>query len=189
MRRSAGWCKRFAILGLSENTWIIYTSDNGPWLRFKNHAGSAAPLRDGKGTTFEGGQRVPCIVWAPGRVEAGTSTDAFTSTIDLLPTIAAITETKLPERKIDGVDMTSTFDSDESPRQEMLFYSKRGVLQGIRVGNWKYLEISPGQRRNQPKPKPKKYLFDLANDIGEQTNVLDSNRGSRREIACKDARS
>ncbi len=72
-------------LALADNTYVIYTSDNGPWLPFQHHGGSAGPLRDGKMSTFEGGQRVPCIVWAPGRVPAGTLCDSLASTIDLLP--------------------------------------------------------------------------------------------------------
>lgn len=160
-------------LGLSENTWIIFTTDNGPWLQFKNHGGSADPLRAGKGTTFEGGQRVPCVMWAPGRIPAGTSTDAFTTTMDLLPTIAAIINTELPQRKIDGHDITTTFTSDETPRDEMIFYSKNGPLEGIRKGDWKYLEVTPRKNKRNPNPKTTKYLFDLANDIGEQNNLLE----------------
>jgi arylsulfatase A-like enzyme len=168
-------------LGLSENTYIIYTSDNGPWLRFKNHGGCADPLREGKSTTFEGGQRVPCVMWGPGRIPAGTSTDAFTSTMDLLPTIAAITKSTLPDMKIDGQDISATFTSDATTRDELIYYSPNGFLQGIRKGDWKYLEMTPRRRRNQPKPKTTTYLFNLADDIGEQTNLLDSNP----EIATK----
>ena len=169
-------------LNLSDNTWIIYTSDNGPWLHYKTFAGSAKPLRAGKGTSFEGGQRVPCIMWAPGRIPAGTSTDAFATTMDLLPTIAGITNTELPDgenRKIDGINIASTFKADDSPRDEMVFYSKRGVLEGIRVGDWKYLEIGQGNlHKKNPKDdkkKPKTYLFNLADDIGEAKNLAKSN--------------
>ncbi|MCG8583492.1 MAG: sulfatase, partial [Pirellulales bacterium] len=73
-------------LGLSKNTYIIFTSDNGPWLQFGTHGGSAKPLRKGKGTTYEGGHRVPCVMWAPGRIPAGTTSDKFLTTMDLLPT-------------------------------------------------------------------------------------------------------
>ena len=161
-------------LGLSEKTYIIYTSDNGPWLQFKNHGGSADPLRAGKGTTFEGGQRVPCVMWAPGRIPAGTSTNAFASTMDLLPTIAAITKKPLPETKIDGHDIVSTFTTDATPRDELIYYSSRGDLQGIRSGDFKYLEVTPNKRKNQPKPEAKVYLFNLADDIGEKTNLSES---------------
>lgn len=159
-------------LGLADNTYIIYTSDNGPWLQFGSHGGSALPLRSGKGTTFEGGQRVPCVMWAPGRIPAGTSTNAFTSTLDLLPTIAALTKSQLPTNKIDGKDITSTLTSDRSPRKDMLFYSARGQLQGIREGDWKFLEIPQTNRKNKSS-KTTSYLFNLANDIGEQNNLLD----------------
>ena len=164
-------------LGLAENTWIIYTSDNGPWLRFKNHAGSAGVLRAGKGTTFEGGQRVPCVVWAPGRIEPGSSTNAFTTTMDLLPTIATITETELPETAIDGVDISATFAGDESPREEMLFYSNNGILEGIRAGDWKYLSTAGKQA--------KEYLFNLADDLGETDNLLSSNRAIADKLKAK----
>tara|TARA_R110002073_G_scaffold220878_4_gene381043 strand:+ start:13307 stop:14758 length:1452 start_codon:yes stop_codon:yes gene_type:complete len=165
-------------LDLAEETYIIYTSDNGPWLQFKNHGGTAGPLRDGKGTTFEGGQRVPCVMWGPGRIPAGTSTTAFTSTLDLLPTIAALAGAPLPDsgNTIDGFDISSTFTSDTSPRDELIFYSAHGALEGIRKGDWKYLEKRPRKRSNQKdvSPEPGVFLFNLADDIGEQKNLKDS---------------
>ncbi|MEM7783632.1 MAG: sulfatase [Planctomycetota bacterium] len=159
-------------LNLMDRTYIIYTSDNGPWLPFKNHGGSAKPLRNGKGTTFEGGQRVPCIMAGPG-IAAGTSTSAFTSTMDLLPTIASIIGKPLPDRKIDGFDITSTFTSDETPRDELIFYSSQGNLEGIRKGDWKYLAQKPRRRKNQKAKQPQvsTFLFNLANDIGEQNDL------------------
>lgn len=161
-------------LELSEKTYIIYTTDNGPWLSFRNHGGSADPLRAGKGTTFEGGQRVPCVMWAPGRIPAGTSTSAMASTMDLLPTIAAIVGKPLPPAKVDGYDISSTFTSDETPRDELIYYSANGHLQGLRQGDWKYLEHTPRKRRNQPQPKTTIYLFNLAEDISEQENRLEA---------------
>ena len=173
-------------LKLSDNTYIIYTTDNGPWLQFKNHGGSAGPLRAGKGTTFEGGQRVPCIMWAPGKIPAGSSTNAFTTTMDLLPTIAAITESKLPEnRKIDGFDITSALTSDDSPRNEMVFYSSRGELDGIRVGDWKFLSPSKWNRKKKQVLRPETFLFNLADDIGEQTNLLQSNSEKAGELKAR----
>ena len=92
--------------GLDQNTYVIFTSDNGPWLRFTHHAGKAGPLRDGKGSTFEGGMRVPCVTWAPGRIPANSKSNDIASTIDLLPTIASIAgiepKTKGP---IDGLNL------------------------------------------------------------------------------------
>ena len=156
-------------LKLKEKTWVIFTSDNGPWLKYKNHAGSAEPLRDGKATNFEGGQRVPCIMWAPGRIEPGTSTDAFTTTMDLLPTVAAMTKTELPDRKIDGYDISSTFSGNWSPRSEMIYYSKDGKPEGFRSKRWKFLETSV--RDKSGKNQVKTFLFDLSRDIGEQNNM------------------
>ncbi len=169
--------------GLAEKTVIIYTSDNGPWLRFKNHGGSADPLRDGKGTTFEGGQRVPCVMWGPGRIPAGTSTDAFTSTMDLLPTIAALSGKPLPgANRIDGFDLAPTFVSDDSPRDELVYYSAQGNLEGIRVGDWKYLAQTPRKGPKQKKqPKTQYFLFNLADDLSEQTNLYEQ----KPEVAAK----
>jgi len=170
-------------LGLADNTYIIYTSDNGPWLKFRNHGGKADPLRDGKGTTFEGGQRVPCVMWGPGRIPAGTSTNAFTSTMDLLPTIAALSAAPLPaDLQIDGFDISATFESDDSPRNELVFYASRGMLEGIRLGDWKYLEKNGrAKRKNKPAVEPKKFLFNLSKDIGEQNNLF----AQKPEIAAQ----
>ncbi|MEX1048559.1 MAG: sulfatase [Akkermansiaceae bacterium] len=155
-------------LDLAENTYVIFTSDNGPWLTFKHHGGSAGPLRDGKMSTFEGGQRVPCIIWAPGRIPAGTETNGLASTIDLLPTIAALTKTPLPtDRIIDGVDISPLLTGDaESPRKEFLYYARKRVA-GIRQGDWKLL-VNPGNNKNI-------MLFNLADDLGEKNNLAAEN--------------
>ncbi|MFT5299846.1 MAG: arylsulfatase A [Mariniblastus sp.] len=171
-------------LGLSDNTYIIYTTDNGPWLQFKNHGGSADPLRSGKGTTFEGGQRVPCIMWAPGRIPAGTTTNAMASTMDLLPTIAKLAGTELPNRKIDGSDISKTLSSNETPRNELIFYSSRGDLQGLRQGDWKYLKISNTNRKTK-KTNTQTYLFNLAEDIGEQVNLLEKHPEKAKQLVAR----
>ena len=160
---------------LSANTYVIYTTDNGPWLQFKHHGGSAGPLRAGKGTTFEGGQRVPCLIRGPG-IPAGTVCDQLTSTIDVLPTIAAITGTALPEdKKIDGMDVTGLWEgtADQSPRNEFVHYTSVGKLEGLRQGDWKLLVKQASSRRNQQgeKKPPQMMLFDLKNDLGEQNNL------------------
>lgn len=165
-------------LGLSEKTYIIYTSDNGPWLRFKNHGGSALPLREGKGTTYEGGQRVPCVMWAPGRIPAGTSTDAFTTTMDLMPTIAKITGlTPQPRGTIDGLDISPVVHGGgDSPRNEMVFYSSKGDLHGLRQGDWK-LRIETKRKKNSKAKIPSTTtteLFNLADDISESKNLAES---------------
>jgi arylsulfatase A-like enzyme len=167
-------------LGLSERTYVIYTSDNGPWLQFKNHGGSAGPLREGKGTTFEGGQRVPCVMWGPGRIPADSECGELLGTIDLLPTIAALTNSPLPsDRKIDGLDVSSLLhgDADVSPRDEFLHYTSQGKLEGIRKGDWKLL-VKAKRRPRQPnananaKPiPPETLLFNLKDDLGERNNL------------------
>ncbi len=160
-------------LGLADTTYVIFTTDNGPWLPFKHHGGSAGPLRDGKGTTFEGGQRVPCVMWAPGRIPADTECSALASTIDLLPTIAALTGTPLPAgRAIDGVDISALLSgSADSPRDEFLYYTSHGHIEGIRQGEWKLLVKYP-QRDRAPdaSASPTLMLFNLALDVGENNN-------------------
>lgn len=184
-------------LDLAKETYVIYTSDNGPWLQFKNHGGSAGPLRAGKGTTFEGGQRVPCVVWGPGRVPAGTDCDELVGTIDMLPTIAALTETSLPaDRKIDGMDVSGLLlgSQQESPRDEYLYYTSRGQIEGIRQGNWKLLVKRKSPPRNRPNakvPPPEILLFDLSKDIGEETNLADDHpevvKKLRKRMQARDA--
>ena len=158
-------------LKLADNTYVIYTTDNGPWLPFLHHGGSAGPLRDGKGTSFEGGQRVPYVMRGPG-IPAGTVCDELTGTIDLLPTIAAITGQALPKnRKIDGLDVSGLWKGTEknSPRTEFLYYTSRGDLEGIRSEKWKLLIKKP--RRNPNNKPPQMFLFDLSKDLGEQDNL------------------
>ncbi len=165
-------------LKLVDNTYVIYTTDNGPWLQFRHHGGSAGPLREGKGTTFEGGQRVPCVMRGPG-IPAGTVCDELTGTIDVLPTIAALTGKPLPAtNKIDGLDVSGLWKGTvkESPREEFLHYTSRGAIEGIRSGNWKLLVKKPRVPRRQSGTKtnnkpPQLYLFDLAKDVGEKNNL------------------
>lgn len=90
---------------LENDTIVIFTSDNGPWLSYGNHAGSAGPLREGKGTAWEGGTRVPCLMRWPGQIPAGQVNDRFLMTIDLLPTIAGRVGAALPPLPIDGLDV------------------------------------------------------------------------------------
>jgi arylsulfatase A len=168
-------------LGLAENTYIIFTSDNGPWLQYGNHGGSAKPLRDGKGTNFEGGQRVPCVMWAPGRIPAGTSSNELISTMDLLPTIASLAKSEFPEgRKIDGLDLSSIVTGDApSKRTEFIYYTAQGQLNGIRVGEWKLLLEGKGKKEQGP------YLFNLAKDISEATNLADKHPDKITELKSR----
>jgi arylsulfatase len=124
---------------LADNTLLIFTSDNGPWLLFGNHAGNTAGLREGKGTHWEGGTRVPCIMRWPGVIPAGTVTNNIASNIDILPTVVAVCKAKMPSRKIDGVNILAlmTQDTGAVPRDEFVYYYNSNNLKAIRKGEWK----------------------------------------------------
>lgn len=176
--------------GIKENTLVVFTSDNGPWLNFGNHAGSAGPLREGKGTMFEGGYREPCLMRWPAKIPAGTTCDEFCTTMDLFPTVASLLEVELPsERRIDGKNILPLVTGDEdarSPHEEFYCYYN-GELHAVRDRRWK-LHLPHGYRTmGDRKPGqdgvPGKYksariglaLFDLHNDVGETQNVAEEN--------------
>ncbi len=125
-------------LNLADNTIVLFTSDNGPWLAFKTHGGSSGPLRAGKGTTFEGGQRVPTIFWGPGIIQPGLISE-MGSTLDLINTFAALSGTAVPtDRQMDGYDLSPILKNKnaKSPREEF-YYWKRAKLVAVRSGKWK----------------------------------------------------
>ena len=172
--------------GLDDNTIVIFTSDNGPWSNFGNHAGSSGGLREGKGTTFEGGVRVPCIVRWKGIVPAGWVANQLASTIDILPTVAALTGSPLPERRIDGVDFSAVWkgDLDVHPRKTFLYYYRTNSLEAVRIDNWKLVLPHPSRsyegqapgRDGVPGLAPEtvpmpKALYDLRRDPGERYDV------------------
>lgn len=141
--------------GLENNTMIIFTSDNGPWLNYGNHAGSTGGLREGKGNTSEGGQRVPCIIQWKGVAPSGTICNKLTSTIDLLPTIAQICHAKLPDHKIDGVDILQLIkgNTEVNPRKVFYYYYGKNNLEAVRYNDWKL--ILPHQGRSYHNRLPK----------------------------------
>jgi len=172
---------------LEENTLVIFTSDNGPWLNYGDHAGSAGPLREGKGTMFEGGCRVPTVMWWPGQIPADTQCDKVAMTIDILPTVANLVEAKLPEHKIDGKDIWPLIAGQpdaESPHKAYYLYYKK-QLQAVRMGRWK-LHFPHSYRHyileeagcgGKPGCTETRHidlsLFDLEEDIGETQDVKD----------------
>ena len=173
---------------LDRNTLVIFTSDNGPWLNYGTHSGLALPLREGKGTTWDGGQREPTVMWWPGQVPAGHVCGEVAGTIDILPTLAGLAGIKqLPQKhKIDGHDiwpLIAGHKGAESPHEAYYFYWGRH-LQAVRSGRWKlhfpHSYRSLAGRKGGTGGKPTKYtqartplaLFDLAQDIGETTDVL-----------------
>jgi arylsulfatase A-like enzyme len=178
--------KAISAARLDDDTLVIFASDNGPWLNFGNHAGSALPLREGKGCMFEGGARVPCIMRWPGHIPGGTVSRKIASTIDVLPTVAAVSNAPLPEKPIDGVNILPLMEGkkDANPRDHFFFYYD-GELRAVRQGTWKldfphayrsYEGVTPG-RDGHPGPYAEGRigltLFDLENDIGEKVNVAD----------------
>ena len=169
---------------LEKNTLFIFTSDNGPWLNYGDHAGSAAPLREGKGTMFEGGCREPTLAWWPGKIPANSVCKEPLMTIDLLPTIAEMIGAKLPGHRIDGKNILPLMLSDDakSPHKAYYFYNGN-QLQAVRQGKWK-LHFPHGYRTMAGKPGgaggiPANYsqakielsLFDLHQDIGESKDL------------------
>lgn len=174
--------------GLEENTIIIFTTDNGPWLNYGNHAGSSGGLREGKTTSWEGGQRVPCIVKWPLIVPEGIVCNQLASSIDILPTLASIVNGNLPEHKIDGVDIIDLWKGnfEVKPRKDLYYYFGKNNLNGVRKGNWKlvfphtyqsYEATIPandgrgGRRINIDVDSLE--LYNLIRDPGERYNVLD----------------
>ncbi|MGB6045545.1 MAG: sulfatase-like hydrolase/transferase, partial [Pirellulales bacterium] len=170
---------------LDSNTLVIFTSDNGPWLSYGDHAGSARPLREGKGTSFEGGCREPTLMWWPGKIPAGTECREPAMTIDLLPTIAARIGADLPDHPIDGKNIWPLIGGEpnaRSPQEAYFFYYGR-ELQAVRMGKWKlhfpHAYRTLAGQKGGTEGRPARYqsediaasLFDLEADIGESTNV------------------
>ena len=158
--------------GLDRNTVVLFTSDNGPWLVFNEHGGSAGHLRGGKGSTWEGGMRVPAIFWGPGIVEPRVVRD-MGSTLDVLPTFAALAEVKPPaDRPMDGYDLSEVLTRGEkSPRREMYFY-RSAKLFAARVGDFKlHLITQDGYGQPEPAVHAEPLLFNLLHDPSERFDV------------------
>jgi arylsulfatase A-like enzyme len=176
--------------GLDKNTLIIFTSDNGPWLNFGNHAGTTGGLKEGKGSTWEGGQRVPCIMRWPGVIPGGEICNKLSGAIDILPTLSAITGAPLPEKKIDGVSILPLLlgEKEAMPRHNFLYYYQKNSLEAVQTDYWKlvlphksyqvYRFHKPG-RDGWPGPVGtdsvvSSQLYDLRRDPGEWYDVSES---------------
>ena len=174
--------------GVDGNTLVVFTSDNGPWLSYGDHGGSAGPLREGKTTTFEGGVRVPCVMRWPGTIPAGSVVGAVASTIDLLPTFAKLIGASLSaDRPIDGRDIGPLMRNEpgaKSPHEAFYYFWGRR-LQAVRAGKWKltfpheYSHVvtrggggKPGKYQQNPRASIDLSLFDLESDPGETKNVI-----------------
>lgn len=158
--------------GLDENTLVLFTSDNGS--RARGEGGSNEPLRGNKGATWEGGQRVPCIAWWPGKVPEGRVCDELVTSMDFLPTLARVAGTTEPhDRTIDGKNIMPLLldEAGATSPHTVFYYYIQHRLEAIRKGKWK-LHIGKG-RMFGPESEPMKELYDLEADIGEQVNVYD----------------
>ena len=180
---------------LEEKTLVVFTSDNGPWLSYGNHAGSAGPLREGKGTAFDGGQREPAIFWWPQTIPAGTVCTEPAATIDLLPTVAALTGAALPPQAIDGADISPLLLDvpGAKPPRDVFYFYWGDALHAVRQGPWKLhfphpyrtLAGRPGGKDGTPVPYSQTTiglsLFNLTDDPGETRNLA----GEQPEVVAR----
>lgn len=174
---------------IDDNTIIIFTSDNGPWLSYGSHGGSKAIFREGKGTVWEGGVRVPSVVWYPKEIPANQQIHASAMAIDWLPTILDFTGGRSPKLKIDGNSMKNllTRESNKATSDNFFFYYGRGQLQAIRHKDWKlyypHTYISIGEKQTTDDGIPIAYdyismkeieLYNLETDPQEAQNVAET---------------
>ncbi|MBL9199679.1 MAG: sulfatase [Opitutaceae bacterium] len=181
--------RALAMHDLERDTLVIFTSDNGPWLSYGTHAGSPGPLREGKGTAWEGGTRVPCLMRWPGRLPSGAVSDDFLMTIDLLPTIAGLSGAMLPPLPIDGRDvwpLLSRQPGAKNPHEGYGMWYAQNELQAVVSGDGRWKLVLPHRYRSlagRPGGRdgiPAKYeqhtltaaaLFDLRADLGEASDI------------------
>ncbi len=170
---------------LSANTVLIVTSDNGPWRNFGNNAGSSGGFREGKGTAWDGGVRVPCLVRWPGKVEAGSVNSQLLTNMDILPTIVNLTGSPSPKNKIDGISFMPLLlgKAAKGPREIFYYYYDENSLKAVRYKNWKLVlphhsrsyvldmqgkDGYPGKTTNV---EVKTALYNLTHDPGEVYDV------------------
>jgi arylsulfatase len=176
-------------LKLEENTLLIVASDNGPWLPFGNHAGVTNGLRESKGTSWDGGVRTPCLMYWKGKLAKGVNVNTPIMNIDILPTIAYLTNSSLPEKPIDGVNIWKVLSNDSKDKEfvslrPLFIYYNTNELQGMRWKNWKLYfphtynsmdGVTPGNDSKRAQTRQVKLeameLYDLSNDKGEKANL------------------
>ncbi len=170
--------------GVAEDTLVVFTSDNGPWLTFKTHGGSAGPLRDGKGSTWEGGMREPTVMWWPGRLKSGVVQE-MGSTLDLLPTFVSLAGGALPTDRIyDGHDLSPVlFGTGPSPRDTMFFYHGE-QLYAVRRGPWKahYFTKTSYVGQKEAKTHEPPLLYHLGHDPSERHDLAPGHGETLAEI-------
>ena len=175
--------------GLAERTMVVFTSDNGPWLVFDQHGGSAGLLRDGKGSTWDGGMREPAIVWMPGTIPAGKTSVELASTLDLLPTCCRLAGVEPPrDRVLDGFDMMDrwmgTAENETHPRNAF-FYYRGDRLMAVRNQQFKahfFTQDGYGAGSKQAETHSRPLLYDLGVDPGEQWDVAQQHPDVLKEL-------
>jgi len=162
---------------LDENTLVVFCSDNGPWLPYGDHGGSAGPLRDGKGSTFDGGMREPTIFWWPQTIPAAEVAADVGSTMDLMATFTSLAGLPLPaDRKLDSYDLTPVLKQTGKSKREALFYYRGYQLMAVRVGPWKmHLKTQSGYGQPKPEVHNPPLLYQLEQDPAESRNVAKDN--------------
>ena len=160
-------------LGLAENTLVVFTSDNGPWLTEHLEGGSAGLLKNGKGTTWEGGMRVPALAWWPGSIAPGQTTDALATTMDLYTTALTLADADLPDdRIVDGVDLTPLLRGERDAVRDVVFYYRGTQIFAVRKGPWKMHFITQSAYvGDEPVPHAPPELYHLDHDPSERFNV------------------
>jgi arylsulfatase len=180
--------KALADKGVEKDTIVVFTSDNGPWLNFGRHAGSAGPFREGKGTTFEGGVRVPFILRWPSVVKPGGRSDALAANIDVVPTLVEACGAKAPKHEIDGRSFLPLLDGTKAAVRESFAYFYGDRLEAVRQGRWKlhlphayrsYVDMVPAARDGLPATTHQRQiglsLYDLDADPGETNDIAAAN--------------
>jgi arylsulfatase A-like enzyme len=159
--------------GLAMRTLVFFTSDNGPWLAQKTAGGSAGLLREGKGSTWEGGMREPGIAWWPGHVPSGVVSTALASTLELFPTLLALAGRPLPtDRPLDGYDLSDTLLKGADSSRQAFFYYRGQELTAVRKGPWKlHFKTQAGYGQKEPDVHEPPLLFQIEHDPGERFNV------------------
>jgi arylsulfatase A-like enzyme len=168
---------------LDQNTLVIFTSDNGPWLTYNEQGGSAGLLRDGKGSTWEGGMREPALAWWPGTIQPHSVCRELASTLDVLPTFCALAGVEAPkDRPLDGYDISAVLKGGKSPRNEMFFYRSYDLM-AVRLGPWKaHFQTQTGYGQPMPEKHDVPLLFNLEIDPGESYNVAAKHHDVLAEI-------
>lgn len=166
--------KALRAAGVEKRTWVTFTSDNGPWQTvFQTHGGSAGPLREGKGSTWEGGMREPCVMWWPGTIPAGVTNHDMACTMDLFVTAVKLAGGKVPDdRPIDGFDISATMTGKGKSPRDVMYYYRDEQFYAVRKGPWKAHFLTRAGY-NQPKPDAHDppLLYHLGHDPGEQFDV------------------